>query len=138
MILLPRCRKFQDSKTTLFDQYEKFIDDVELNGASNKSIEWHKLARQLAMDLGSEAMYLGMCREYETSRDIYSLEQSAAIVSLMAFGRSSSDFLNYQKKVHYYKKFFHYESSVIEFDNYVQSSNPWLEPKPLGKSGTVL
>ncbi len=112
MISLPHCRKFEDSKTTLFEQYEKFIDDIELNGASNKSIEWHQLARQLAMDLGSEAMYLGMCREYEFSRDIYLLEQSAAIVSLMAFGRASSDFLKYQKKVHYYKDFFHHQSSV--------------------------
>jgi hypothetical protein len=138
MIFLPHCRKFEDSKTTLFEQYEKFIDDIELNGASNKSIEWHQLARQLAADLGAEAMNLGMTRQYESSRDIYLLEQSAAIVSLIAFGRSSSDFLNYQKKVHYYKEFYHYESSVIEFDSYVQSPYPWLEPKPMGKSGAVL
>lgn len=121
-VIPPKCPRFSDADPVLFERYSAFIQDVSLSGTSNRGVEWHQRARALASDLHSEAMALGMSRAYEYSDDIYWLDQCAAVVSFIAFGRLSSDFEKYQAAVHYYAAFPNTKPRVIEFDRYVQCS----------------
>jgi hypothetical protein len=118
----PKCPRFLDADPTLFERYACFIQDAILSGTSNRGIEWHQQARVLASDLHSEAMTLGMSRAHEYSDDIYWLDQCAAVVSFIAFGRLSNDFEKYQAAVHYYAAFPNTKPRVIEFDHYVQGA----------------
>jgi hypothetical protein len=59
---------------------------------------------QLALDLDAEAMLLGASKAHEGSDDIYWLQQCAAVVSLLAFGKQSSLFKKYEAAVHYLQK----------------------------------
>jgi len=121
-VIPPKCPRFSDAAPELFDRYAAFIQDASLSGTSNRGVEWHQRARVLASDLHSEAMTLGTSRAHEYSDDIYWLDQCAAVVSLIAFGRLSSDFEKYQAAVHYYAAFPNTKSRVIEFDRYVQGA----------------
>lgn len=120
--LPPRCPRLDDADPSLFERYCEFVRDIDENGSSRRSIEWHRAASSLASDLHSEAVRLGMSKAYEGSGDIYWLEQSAAIVSLLAFGRRSADFEKYQTAVHYYQAFPSVAERVAAFDSYVQST----------------
>jgi hypothetical protein len=116
----PRCPRFDDAKPSLFERYSEFIKSVEESGTKGRSIEWHQAAVSLASELHSEAVSLGMSRAYEGSDDIYWLEQCAAIVSLVAFGRKSTEFLKYEAAVHYYRAYPNTAERVAAFDSYVQ------------------
>jgi len=63
-----------------------------------------------------------MSKAYEGSDDIYWLEQCAAIVSLVAFGRRSTEFEKYEAAVHYYRAFPCTVERVAAFDSYVQDT----------------
>jgi hypothetical protein len=120
--LPPRCPHFDDANPSLFERYSEFIHDHGENGAEGRSIEWRQAAFSLASDLHSEAVSLGMSKAYESSDDIYWLEQCAAIVSLVAFGRRSPDFEKYEAAVHYYRAFACTAERVAAFDIYVQGA----------------
>jgi len=118
----PRCPRFDDATPSLFERYCDFIRDIEENGTSERPIEWHQAASSLASDLHSEAVCLGTSKAHEGSDDIYWLEQCAAIISLLAFGRRSSDFEKYEAAVHYYRAFPSTAERVAAFDIYAQST----------------
>jgi len=63
-----------------------------------------------------------MSKAYEDSGDIYWLEQCAAIVSLLAFGKQSTNFANYAAGVHYYRAFASTSERVAAFDSYVENT----------------
>ena len=120
--LPPKCSRFVDADSSLYDRYLFFIQDVDSSGTGDRDIAWHQSAKTLATDLHSKAVDLGMSRAHEYSDDIYWLDQCAAVVSLIAFGRQSSDFEKYEAAVHYYRNFPSTAPRVMEFDRYVQSA----------------
>lgn len=120
--LPPRCPHFDDANPSLFERYREFIRDVEENRTTGRSTEWHRGASSLASDLHSEVVSLGMSKAYGGSGDIFWLEQCAAIVSLFAFGRRSTDFEKYRAGVHYYRAFASTAERVAAVDTYVEST----------------
>jgi hypothetical protein len=120
MNALLKCPQFDDAEPSLFHRYEAFvIRRLDGNGSDASSQD---IGRQLALDLHSEAVRLGTSKAHEFSDDIYWLEQCAAVVSLLAFGRYSSEFKSYESSVQYYRNFPNTLDRVERFEAYVQST----------------
>jgi hypothetical protein len=82
-------------------------------------IEWHRSGVALAEDLHQEAVRLANSRAYEFSRDIYWLDQCAAVVAYVLGGRDSALFQRYAEHVRYYRNFESSRDNVAEFEAYV-------------------
>lgn len=119
--LLPTCPQLPDADQSVYSDYIAFIQDITSNGVGYRPIEWHKSAEMLAANLHTDAMRLGMSRAYEFSGDIYFLDQCAAVVSFIAFGRKSNLFEKYEAILHQYALHDSTLKRVAEFDRFVQS-----------------
>jgi hypothetical protein len=118
-LMPPACPDLTLVDALLLQRYRVFV--IANDPGTSKTTTNRDYANQLARDLYGKATDLGYCRGTESSFEIYWLVQCAAIVSLLAHGPESEQFLTYRKHVGYDRDCTRTGEQVRMFDEYVAS-----------------
>ncbi|WP_223503836.1 immunity protein Tsi6 family protein [Pseudomonas sp. BF-R-24] len=120
-LMPPACPDLTLVDALLLQRYRVFVIANDPAGWTSETTINRDKASQLAHDLYGKGTDIGYCRGTESSFEIYWLMQCAAIVSLLAHGPQSEQFLTYRKHVDYYRDDASIGEQVRMFDEYVAS-----------------
>ncbi|ADE13184.1 conserved hypothetical protein [Sideroxydans lithotrophicus ES-1] len=114
----PRCPEFSVAGKALRQQYQDFLNRWDCSHSSEERDVLRSEAEILADRLYSKALDLGYSKAHELSADIYWLTQCAALVTLLALGRSSKTYLKYEEALLAHKRPYQYTQQLREFVRY--------------------
>ncbi|MGF6201418.1 immunity protein Tsi6 family protein [Pseudomonas laurylsulfatiphila] len=120
-LMPPACPDLTLVDALLLQRYRVFVIANDRAGWTSETTINRDKASQLARDLYSKGTDIGYCRGTESSFEIYWLIQCAAIVSLLAHGPQSEQFLTYRKHVDSNRDSARIGEQVRMFDQYVAS-----------------
>ncbi|WP_394792552.1 hypothetical protein [Rhodoferax sp.] len=116
----PRMPTWSDADADLRKRYDSFIANALDMCTTNGIAGLYQDGLQLASDLKQEARSLGYSKAYESSNDIYWLDQAAATVAFVLGGPQSTIFRQYLADVLYYRSYGSTRGHVEKFLVYTQ------------------